>query len=333
MTDKIETKTSSLGRMSDEHFGVVNTPVYRASTILYPDMASVKANKQPYTYGRRGTPSTRSFENAINALEGAERTVVTTSGLQAAALAILSACKTGDHLLMVDSAYEPTRLFCERTLKRWGVETSYYPPTDDIAPYLKPNTKAVFCESPGSLTFEVQDVPAIAKIAHAHGASVLMDNTWATPVFFRPLEHGVDLSIQAATKYVGGHADVMLGYVSANATHASQLHQTHGDMGLFAGGDDVFLGLRGLRTLPTRLAQHGRSGLAIAQWLAARPEVVRVFHPGLPGAPDHELWARDFTGACGLFAFALQPAPEAAVDAFLNALQLFGRCCDQRNGL
>ena len=324
MTDKIETKTSSLGRMSDEHFGVVNTPVYRASTILYPDMASVKANKQPYTYGRRGTPSTRSFENAINALEGAERTVVTTSGLQAAALAILSACKTGDHLLMVDSAYEPTRLFCERTLKRWGVETSYYPPTDDIAPYLKPNTKAVFCESPGSLTFEVQDVPAIAKIAHAHGASVLMDNTWATPVFFRPLEHGVDLSIQAATKYVGGHADVMLGYVSANATHASQLHQTHGDMGLFAGGDDVFLGLRGLRTLPVRLARHQETGLALARWLQAQPEIARVLHPGLASDPGHALWKHDYGGACGLFGVVLKPASEAAVAAFVDGLRHFG---------
>ena len=324
MTDKIQTKTSSLGRMSDEHFGVVNTPVYRASTILYPDMAAVKANKQPYTYGRRGTPSTRSFEEAISALEGAERTVVTTSGLQAAALAILSACKAGDHLLMVDSAYEPTRLFCERTLKRWGVETTYYPPTDDITPYLKPNTMAVFCESPGSLTFEVQDVPAIAKIAHAHGAAVLMDNTWATPVFFRPLDHGVDLSIQAATKYVGGHADVMLGYVSAKGAHAARLHQTHGDMGLFAGGDDVFLGLRGLRTLPVRLARHQETGLALARWLQAQPEVARILHPGLESDPGHGLWKRDYGGACGLFGVVLKPASDAAVAAFVDGLRHFG---------
>jgi cystathionine beta-lyase len=260
MTDKISTKTSSLGRMSDEHFGAVNTPVYRASTILYPDLAAVKANTQPYTYGRRGTPSTKSFEDAICDLEGADKSVTVTSGLQAVALAILSVCGSGDHLLMVDSAYEPSRIFCDRTLKRFGVEVSYYPPTDDITPYLKPNTKAVFCESPGSLTFEVQDVPAIAKIAHANGASVLMDNTWATPVFFQPLKHGVDLSIQAATKYVGGHADVMLGYVAANASHAARLYQTHGDMGLYASGDDVFLGLRGLRTLPVRLARHQETG-------------------------------------------------------------------------
>jgi cystathionine beta-lyase len=327
--DRIETKTSSLGRMSETHFGAVNTPVYRASTILYPDLASVKANRQPYTYGRRGTPTTRSFEDAISELEGADRTVTTTSGLQAAALAILSVCQAGDHLLMVDSAYEPTRLFCERTLKRFGVETSYYPPTDDITPHLKPNTKAVFCESPGSLTFEVQDIPAIARAAHAHdngsgGASVLMDNTWATPVFFQPLKQGVDLSIQAATKYVGGHADVMLGYVAANAGHAARLHQTHGDMGLFASGDDVFLGLRGLRTLPVRLARHQETGLALARWLQRQPEVARILHPGLESDPGHALWQRDYAGACGLFGVVLQPASEAAVAAFVDGLAHFG---------
>src|SRR5436309_2951849 len=173
-TGKAETKIVSEGRMSDSHFGAVNTPVYRASTILYPDLAAIKANKQPYTYGRRGTPSTKSFEEAISALEGAARTVSVTSGVQAIALAILSVCSAGDHLLMVDSCYEPTRTLCDRTLKRFGIQTSYYAPDDDIAAHLKPNTKAVFCESPGSLTFELQDIPAIAKAAHAHGASVLI---------------------------------------------------------------------------------------------------------------------------------------------------------------
>ncbi len=324
MTDKISTKTSSLGRMSDTHFGAVNTPVYRASTILYPDLAAVKANTQPYTYGRRGTPSTKSFEDAISDLEGADKTVTVTSGLQAVALAILSVCGSGDHLLMVDSAYEPSRIFCDRTLKRFGVEVSYYPPTDDITPYLKPNTKAVFCESPGSLTFEMQDIPAIATVAHAHGASVLMDNTWATPIFFQPLKHGVDLSIQAATKYVGGHADVMLGYVAANASHAARLYQTHGDMGLYASGDDVFLGLRGLRTLPVRLARHQETGLALARWLAQQPEVVRILHPGLESDPGHALWKRDYAGACGLFGVVLKPASEAAVAAFVDGLVHFG---------
>ena len=324
MSDKPETKTSTLGRMSDAHFGVVNTPVYRASTILYPDMAAVKANAQPYTYGRRGTPTTRSFEDAISELEGAARTVSVTSGLQANALAILSVCSAGDHLLMVDSTYEPTRMFCDRTLKRFGIETSYYPPTDDITPYLKPNTRAVFCESPGSLTFEVQDVAAIAKAAHAMGACVLMDNTWATPTFFQPLKHGVDLSIQAATKYVGGHADVMLGYVAANDSHAARLHETHGNMGLYASGDDCFLGLRGLRTLPVRLARHQETGLALARWLNQRPEIARILHPALEDDPGHALWKRDFSGACGLFGLVLKPASQAAVAAFVDGLRLFG---------
>ena len=327
--DKPETMAVSVGRMSEAHFGVVNTPVYRASTILYPTIAAVKANTQPYTYGRRGTPTTRSFEEAVSALEGAARTVTVPSGLNANALAILSVCGAGDHLLMVDSAYEPSKIFCERTLKRFGVETSYYAPTDDIAPLLRPNTKAVFCESPGSLTFEVQDIPAIVKAAHAHnngsgGVSVLMDNTWATPVFFQPLKHGVDLSIQAATKYVGGHADVMLGYVSANDSHAARLHDTHGNLGLYASGDDCFLALRGLRTLPVRLARHQETGLALARWLAGRPEVARVLHPGLESDPGHALWKRDFSGACGLFGLVLKPAPEAAVAAFVDGLQHFG---------
>ncbi len=310
--------------MSAEHFGVVNTPVYRASTILYPNLAALKANKQPYTYGRRGTPSTKSFEDAISAIEGAAKTVSVTSGVQAIALAILSVCGAGDHILVVDSCYEPTRTLCDRTLRRLGIETSYYAPGDDITPYLKPNTKAVFCESPGSLTFEIEDIPALAAVAHSHGAAVLMDNTWATPLFFQPLAHGVDLSIQAATKYIGGHADVMLGYVSANEKHAARLHQTHGDMGLFASGDDCFLGLRGLRTLAVRLKQHQETGLALARWLKARPEVARILHPALPDDPGHALWKRDFSGACGLFGVILKPVSEAAVAAFVDGLQHFG---------
>jgi cystathionine beta-lyase len=324
MTDKPETKLVAEGRMSDEHFGVVNTPVYRASTILYPDLAAIRANKQPYTYGRRGTPSTQSFEDAISAIEGAARTCSVTSGVQAIGLAILSVCSAGDHLLMVDSCYEPSRIFCDRTLKRFGIETSYYAPGDDIASHLKPNTKAVFCESPGSLTFEVQDIPAIAAAAHAHGASVLIDNTWATPLFFQPLKHGVDLSIQAATKYIGGHADVMLGYVAANDSHAARLHQTHGDLGLYASGDDCFLGLRGLRTLAVRLQRHQETGLALARWLQGRPEVARILHPALSGDPGHALWKRDFSGACGLFGVVLKPVSEAGLAAFIDGLQHFG---------
>jgi cystathionine beta-lyase len=327
--DKPETLATSLGRMSDAHFGAVNTPVYRASTILYPDLGALKANKQPYTYGRRGTPTTRSFEDAVAGLEGAAQVSVCTSGIQAIGLAILSVCGAGDHILVVDSCYEPTRILCDRTLKRLGIETSYYPPTDDITPYLKPNTKAVFCESPGSLTFEVQDIPAIVQAAHAHdngsgGASVLMDNTWATPLFYQPLKKGVDLSIQAATKYVGGHADVMLGYVAANDGHAARLHETHGNLGLFASGDDCFLGLRGLRTLAVRLARHQETGFSLARWLQKRPEVARILHPGLESDPGHALWKRDFSGACGLFGVILHPVSQGALAAFVDGLQHFG---------
>ena len=323
-TDKPDTIAVSAGRMSEEHFGAVNTPVYRASTILYPDYATLKANALPYTYGRRGTPTSRSFESAISALEGAARTVVLPSGLNACAVAILAVCSAGDHLLVVDTVYEPTRQFCDTELKRFGVETDYYAPTEDIAPLLKPNTKAVFCESPGSLTFEVQDIPAIAKAAHAIGAAVLIDNTWATPVLFPALSFGADLSIQAATKYVGGHADVMLGYISANEAHAARLTQFHGRMGLFAGGDDTWLGLRGLRTLPTRLKRHQETALALVHWLARRPEVSRILYPALPTDPGHAIWKRDFKGANGLFGVVLKPVPERAIAALIDGLQHFG---------
>jgi cysteine-S-conjugate beta-lyase len=328
-TDKPETRIVSEGRMSQEHFGAVNTPVYRASTILFPDLKALNANTQPYTYGRRGTPSTRSFEEAISSLEGATRTVTVTSGIQAVGLAIMSVCGTGDHLLMVDSCYEPTRSLCERALKRFGIQTSYYSPTEDITPHLKTNTRAVFCESPGSLTFEVQDIPAVVKAAHGHdngrgGASVLTDNTWGTPLFFQPLKYGVDLSIQAATKYIGGHADVMLGYVAANQSHAERLHQLHGDLGLFASGDDCFLGLRGLRTLAVRLNRHQETGLVLAHWLRQRPEVARILHPALEDDPGHGLWKRDFSGACGLFGVVLKPVADRAVAAFVDGLQHFG---------
>lgn len=323
-TDKPETRVTALGRKSEEHHGVVNTPVYRASTILYPDHAAITQNRGEYTYGRRGTPTTRSFEEAVSDLEGAARTVTVPSGLNAIATAILSVCNAGDHLLVADNAYGPTRTFCDRTLTRFGISVDYYAPGDDIAPLLQPNTRAVFCESPGSLTFEMQDIPALAHAAHAHGASVLMDNTWATPLFFQPLKYGVDLSIQAATKYVGGHADVMLGYVSANDSHAARLHETHGNMGLYASGDDCFLGLRGLRTLPVRLARHQETGLKLARWLQAHPEVARVLHPALESDPGHALWKRDFSGACGLFGLVLKPVPEKAVAAFVDGLAHFG---------
>jgi len=322
--DKPDTKVVSAGRMSKDHFGAVNTPVYRASTILFPDLASMEPGRQAYTYGRRGTPSSRSLEDAIAQLEGGAQVVLTPSGLNAVTTAILSVIGNGDHLLVTDSVYGPTRHFCDTTLKRLGVETSYYAPTANIAPLLRPNTKAVFCESPGSLTFEVQDIPAIAGAAHAHGASVLMDNTWATPLLFDAHGHGVDLSIQAGTKYLGGHADVNIGTVSANEAHAARLKDTHGNMGLAASGDDCFLALRGLRTLAVRLKRHQETALKLTHWLAGRPEVARVIYPALPSDPGYALWKRDFKGASGLFAFELKPASERQVAALVEGLHHFG---------
>ena len=323
---KPETVAVSAGRMSREHFGVVNTPVYRASTILYPDLAAQKAKDVPYTYGRRGTPTSRSFEEAVTALEGGVRTVVVPSGLNAVATAMLSVCGSGDHLLVVDNCYAPTRTFCDKTLRRFGIDLTYYDPLvgGDIARLFKDNTRAVFCESPGSLTFEVQDIPAIAAAAHARGLSVLLDNTWATPIYFPALARGADLSIQAATKYIGGHADVLIGYVTANATHADRLAETHGNMGLYASGDDCYLALRGLRTLPTRLKRHQENGLKLAKWLSGRQEIARVLHPALESDPGHHIWKRDFTGASGLFGIVLKPVGEAAVAAFVDHLEHFG---------
>jgi cystathionine beta-lyase len=323
---KKETRAVHAGRMSAEHFGVVNTPVYRASTVLYPDLASLESGKVPYVYGRRGTPSSRSLEEAVDALEGGARTVICSSGLNAIALALLSVCSAGDHLLMVDSCYGPTRWFCDKTLSRFGVETTYYDPCIGarIEGLFRPNTKAVFCESPGSLTFEVQDVPAIAAVVHARGASVLLDNTWATPLYFDAFGHGADLSIQAVTKYIGGHADVMLGYVCANENNAARLAQTHDHLGIYASGDDCFLALRGLRTMPVRLKRHGETALALAQWLQQRPEVSRVLYPALENDPGHALWKRDFTGATGLFGVVLKPVPHNALAFFFDSLKLFG---------
>ncbi len=324
--DKPDTIATHAGRMSDAHFGVVNTPVYRASTILYPTLAKLEAADAPFVYGRKGTPSSKSLEDAVTALEGGARTVICPSGANAVALAILSACKAGDHLLVADSCYGPTRTFCDQTLKRFGIETTYYDPLagESIADLFRANTTAVFCESPGSLTFEVQDVPAIAAVAHARGASLLLDNTWATPVYFRALAHGVDLSIQAATKYVGGHADVMIGYVCANESHTARLTETYYNLGLYASGDDCYLALRGLRTMPLRLERHQQTALALARWLGGRPEVARVLHPALEDDPGHTIWKRDFLGSSGLFGVELKPVSQVALAACMDGLKLFG---------
>ena len=312
--------------MTREHFGSVNTPVYRTSTILYPDIQSLKTESQPYKYGRRGTPTSRSFESAIEALEGGARCVALPSGLNAIATAILAICNAGDHVLMVDTCYGPTRIFCDKALKRFGIETTYYDPLigDGIAALFRPNTRAVYCESPGSLTFEIQDVPALARAAHARDISVLMDNTWATPVFFRPLDHGVDLSIMSGTKYIGGHADVMVGTITANESHKKRLEDFYGDTGLFLGGDDTYLALRGVRTLAIRLKRHEESALKLARWLQHRDEVERVLHPALQGDPGHAIWRRDFQGSSGLFGVELKPVGANAMSAFFDGFHHFG---------
>jgi cystathionine beta-lyase len=321
-----DTRVTHAGRMSREHYGVVNTPVYRASTVLYENLAQLEAADAPYIYGRLGTPTSRSLEDAATALEGGSRSVLCPSGLSAITTAILAVCNAGDHLLVTDSCYGPTRSFCDKALRRLGIETSYYDPriAGEIARLFRPNTKAVFCESPGSLTFEVQDVPAIIEVAHAQGASVLLDNTWATPLYFDAIRHGVDISIQAATKYVGGHADVMLGYITANESHSARIVEVHEQLGLCVSGDDCFLGLRGLRTLAVRLARHQETGLKLARWLCTQPDVDRVLHPALDGDPGHAIWRRDFKGSTGLFGLVLKPVTTDALHAFFDGFSIFG---------
>jgi cysteine-S-conjugate beta-lyase len=327
-THRAATKVVTAGRDPASYYGFVNPPVYHASTVLYPSAEDFAAHRARYQYGRRGTPTTEALELALQELEGPQCAGVSLlpSGLAAISAALLAVVHAGDHILVTDSAYQPTRNFCEQVLKRLGVTTTYFDPLigAGIADLFKPNTRLVYLESPGSLTFEMQDTAAIAKAAHDKGALVLMDNTWATPLYFRPLDHGVDLAIQAGTKYIGGHSDVMLGTVSANAATVTALKTSVRLNGLCEGPDDVYLGLRGLRTLAVRLDRHFESGVAIGKWLEGRPEVLRLLHPALPSHPQHALWKRDFTGACGLFSMVLKPVPQKAVYAFLDELELFG---------
>ena len=316
------------GRDPFAQHGYINPPVYHASTLLYRSAEDYLARRGRYQYGRRGTPTSEALSEAIAELEGpaCAGVALLPSGLAACSTALMAMLNIGDHLLVTDSVYEPTRIFCNGILSRQGVTTTYYDPLigSGIAALIKPNTRAVYLESPGSLSFEIQDVPAIAAAAHAHGAVVLMDNTWASPLYFRALEHGVDLAIQSGSKYIGGHSDVMLGTISANRTMWPQLIKTVHAMGLCVGPDDMYLGLRGVRTMGVRLAQHYAAGLAVARWLEARPEVLRVVHPALARHPGHALWRRDYTGACGLFSIVLKPTPQSAVFAFIDALTLFG---------
>jgi cystathionine beta-lyase len=329
------TRLSHVGRADKRSGGFVNPAVHRGSTVLYPSMAErlrtqgkARALEQSLIYGLMGTPTHFPLEDAIAEIEGGSRCQIVGSGLAAITTPLLAYLSTGQHCLVPDSVYGPTRTFCNSMLVRMGIETTYYDPC--IAPaglrdLLRPNTAVLFVESPGSHTFEVQDVPALAEVAHAHGAKVLMDNTWGIH-FFQPFRHGVDVSIQAATKYIGGHSDLMLGAVTVNSAEDwERVRLAALELGQYASPDDCWLALRGVRTLSVRLERQMRSGLAVAAWLAERPEVKLVLHPALPGAPGHALWRRDFTGACGLFGVVFQPEFSAqAVQALVESLDLFG---------
>jgi cysteine-S-conjugate beta-lyase len=325
---KSNTRLVTSGRDPKAYHGFVNPPVYHASTLLYPTAEDQVAHRARYNYGRRGTPTSEALENALREIEGdaCAGVALLPSGLAAISAALLATARAGDHVLIPDSVYRPTRNFCNGVFKRLGVETTYYDPLigADIARLFKSNTRVVFVEAPGSQSFEMQDIPAIAKAAHERNAIVLMDNTWATPLYFRAFEKGVDLSIQAGTKYIGGHSDIMFGCVSANAATLPALKDTVYSMGLCVGPDDMYLALRGLRTLGVRLDRHFESGLRVARWLEQRPEVLRVMHPALESDPGHKIWKRDFTGACGLFSVIFKPTSEQSVHAFLNELALFG---------
>jgi cystathionine beta-lyase len=323
-----ETGLITSGRDTKAQKGFINPPVVHGSTVVYPTAADLRADRGEFQYGRLGTPTTKALQEALMALEGPACAGVglVPSGLAAISTTLLAVLKAGDHLLVCDNAYRPTRNFCSGPLARYGIETNYFDPLigAGIADWFRPNTRAVLVEAPGSQSFEMPDTPAIAAVAQAHGALVIDDNTWATPLFHRSLEHGVDISLQAATKYIGGHSDIMFGTISANAKAWPLIDEAIRLTGICAGPDDVFLALRGLRTLAVRLKQHQHSAIEVARWLSARPEVIRVLHPAMDTDPGHAIWKRDFSGASGLFSIVLRPSPQQAVDALLDALKLFG---------
>lgn len=311
--------------------GIVNPPVWRASTILYDNIADLKARghatHDKLYYGRRGTPTVWALADALTGMEaGAEGTLLYPSGVAAISAGLLALLSPGDHLLMVDSAYEPTRAFCNGMLARLGVETTYYDPLVGarIAELIRPETKLIFLESPGSLTFEVQDIPAITRIARERGVLTMLDNTWATPLLFPAIAHGIDVTMMSLTKYVGGHSDAMMGSLTATRAMWPKLRSAAYQLGQSVSPDDCALMLRGLRTLDVRMQRQGENGLAVANWLAGRAEVGRVLHPALPDDRGHAIWSRDFSGASGLFGFTLKGVDEAARTRFIDSLAHFG---------
>jgi len=323
---RIRSRLAHLGRDSKLTQGFVNMPSYRGSTVLFPDLATFRKLDQPYAYGTHGTPTSRALCEAWSQLSGAAGTVLLPSGLAAIALSFMTAVGAGDHLLVTDAAYQPARSICNTLLKRMGVETTYYDPEigAGIAALIRDNTRAIFVEAPGSESLAMQDVPAITAAAHARDVCVIADNTWATPLLFRPHEHGADMVVEAGTKYLSGHSDLLLGLISANEKWYRRLYRTVDSLALLPGPDEITLALRGLRTMELRLREAERQALDLARWLAARAEVLHVIHPAMPDYPGHEIWKRDFSGSSGLFSIVLKPVGEAAIAAMLDGLELFG---------
>lgn len=330
--NKLPTRLVTGGRRTEWTGAVVNPPVWRASTHLYHSVADLRAGKTTnedglFFYGRRGSPTQWALSEALTEMEpGAHGTMLFPSGVAAIACALLAVLRPGDVLLMADSSYDPTRSYAEAFLKKWGVETRYYDPLigTGIAELMCDRTRAIMMESPGSLTFEVQDVPGICAIAKAHGITTLLDNTWAASYFFRAIERGVDIAILAGTKYVVGHSDVMIGSVTTHKAYWTRLRRTAQQLGQVVSPDDAYLALRGLRTLDVRMRQHQEGGLAVARWLCDQPQVARVLHPALPDCPGHDYWKRDFSGSAGLFSFVMQGGDDTATAALIDELELFG---------
>lgn len=330
MNEREDTKLVTGGRRKEWTHGIVNPPVYRASTCLFETYAELRERVADPTakqlfYGRKGTPTQWALEEALTELEGADGTMLFPSGIAAVTTAILALVKAGDHILITDSAYEPTRTFANGLLKAMNIETEFYDPMigAGISSLLRPNTSVIVTESPGSLTFEIQDIPAIVKAAKANGSYVITDNTWATPLFFKPLEYGVDISVEACTKYISGHSDSMIGSASASGKAWKKLSKTAFQMGHMVAPDDAFLASRGLRTLGVRLKAHQENALKVAAWLKDRPEVASVLHPAFEDCPGHSIWERDFAGSSGLFSIILNEGTYPDTASMVDEMRLF----------
>lgn len=322
----ISTRITQLGRNPFDHFGFINTPTYRGSTVLFPTVEKLETLTQAYTYGTKGTPTTRALEQAWSELSGAHDTVLVPSGLAAIDLALITATRAGAHILVTDSVYQPTRSFCDTILKKFGVIVEYYDPLigKNISDLIRADTSAILVESPGSQSMEIQDVPAISNVAQAHDICVILDNTWATPLFYPPHQRGADIAIEAGTKYLSGHSDVLIGLISANQKWSKRLRSTFNSFAIGASPDDASLALRGLRTMALRLGAQEKAGLKIAQWFRKQSEVAQVLHPALPDHPGHHLWRRDYLGSSGVFSVIFKPVEKKSLDAFIDSLQLFG---------